>query len=114
MNLEQWDAAVQALRTGISKGGLDRPDQAQVMLGQSFFNMNAFDEAREAFKPPTCRPVAQLHRQRREPTGAAQRGARVAVTQPPAQPTGLNADDRIGVDVERIGSPKHSARPWGD
>jgi tetratricopeptide (TPR) repeat protein len=50
MNLEQWDAAVQALRTGISKGGLDRPDQAQVMLGQSFFNMNAFDEAREAFR----------------------------------------------------------------
>ena len=50
MNLEQWDAAVQALRTGISKGSLDRADQAQVMLGQSFFNMNAFDEAREAFK----------------------------------------------------------------
>jgi uncharacterized protein HemY len=56
MNLEQWDAAVQALRTGISKGGLDRPDQAQVMLGQSFFNMNAFDEAREAFR--LRRPIA--------------------------------------------------------
>jgi tetratricopeptide (TPR) repeat protein len=49
MNLEQWDAAAQALRTGIRKGGLDRPDQAQVMLGQTLFNLNAFDEAREAF-----------------------------------------------------------------
>jgi tetratricopeptide (TPR) repeat protein len=50
MNLDRWSDAAQAVRTAIRKGGIDRVDQAQVMLGQALFNMNAFDEARTAFQ----------------------------------------------------------------
>lgn len=49
INLDRWEDAVGAIRRGLSKGGLDRPDQAQVMLGQTYFEMENFDEARSAF-----------------------------------------------------------------
>jgi len=49
MNLEQWEESIDAARIALRKGGLDRPDQAQVMLGQALFELERFDEAREAF-----------------------------------------------------------------
>jgi len=48
-NLEEWEPAAKAARAGIRKGGLRRPDQAHVLLGQVLYNMEAFEEARNAF-----------------------------------------------------------------
>jgi tetratricopeptide (TPR) repeat protein len=50
MNLDRWGDAAQALRAAVAKGGLERADQAYIMLGQALFNMRAFDEARAAFE----------------------------------------------------------------
>jgi tetratricopeptide (TPR) repeat protein len=50
MNLERWGEAAAAVRSAIRKGGLGRVDQAQVMLGQALFNMESFDESRQAFE----------------------------------------------------------------
>ena len=41
--------AADSARKGIEKGGLTREDQAQVMLGQALFYMEAFTESSEAF-----------------------------------------------------------------
>jgi len=49
INLNRWDEAINTIRRAVSKGGLSRPDQAQVMLGQALFEMERFDEARQAF-----------------------------------------------------------------
>jgi tetratricopeptide (TPR) repeat protein len=50
MNLNRWEDAVSSVRRAISKGGLNRADQAQVMLGQALFELERFAEAREAFQ----------------------------------------------------------------
>jgi tetratricopeptide (TPR) repeat protein len=50
MNMGRWDDAVTAVNSALRKGGLDRPDQARVMLGQSLFELERFDEARTAFE----------------------------------------------------------------
>ncbi len=50
MNLERWEDAVQAARQALQKGGLTRPDQAQIMIGQALFELERFDEARTAFQ----------------------------------------------------------------
>ena len=49
MNLDRWEESVATVRRALQKGGLSRPDQAQVMLGQALFELERFDEAREAF-----------------------------------------------------------------
>ena len=49
MNLNRWDDSINTVRRAISKGGLNRVDQAQVMLGQALFELDRFDEARAAF-----------------------------------------------------------------
>lgn len=49
MNLGRWEDAAAAARTALSKGGVSRPDQVQVMLGQAYFELERFDAAREAF-----------------------------------------------------------------
>ncbi len=49
MNLGRWEESVTAARSALRKGGLNRPDQVQVMLGQALFELNRFDDAREAF-----------------------------------------------------------------
>lgn len=49
INLDRWEEAITTIRRALSRGGLDRPDQAQVMLGQTLFEMDRFDEARGAF-----------------------------------------------------------------
>jgi len=50
INLNRWNEAVDTIRRALVKGGLDRPDQAQVMLGQALFELDRFDEARQAFQ----------------------------------------------------------------
>jgi len=50
INLEEWESAATSLRAGIRKGGIRRPDQAYVMLGQALFSLGKYDESREAFE----------------------------------------------------------------
>lgn len=50
INLERWDDAAQALRNGLAKGGLQRPDTAQVMLGMALFNQDKLAQARSVFE----------------------------------------------------------------
>jgi len=45
----QYDKAVEALRRGIQKGGLKRPDEVQIILGRSLLKLNQKEEAKQAF-----------------------------------------------------------------
>ena len=49
INLDRYKDAVDALRTGLKKGGIKRKDQANVMLGMSLFELQKFDSAKKAF-----------------------------------------------------------------
>ncbi len=49
MDAEEWSPAEDALRKAISKGGLDDPGHAQLLLGITFFERSQFDSARTAF-----------------------------------------------------------------
>jgi predicted Zn-dependent protease len=53
MNIGQWEDAVAAVQDGLRKGGLDRPGGAQIMLGQAYFELEKFNEARAAFQAVT-------------------------------------------------------------
>jgi tetratricopeptide (TPR) repeat protein len=46
---EQYDKAVQALQTGIQKGGVKRLDQAQIILGYALLKLNRLQESQAAF-----------------------------------------------------------------
>lgn len=50
INLDRYEEAVAELRKAFNKGGLKRPDQAQVMLGMSLFELEKFDAAKQAFR----------------------------------------------------------------
>lgn len=49
-NLDQWQAAADALRTALEKGGLKRSDTAQLMLGMALFNQQKLKLAQTHFK----------------------------------------------------------------
>ena len=53
MNLGQWENAVEAIQRGLRKGGIDRVGGAQIMLGQAYFELERFDDARAAFQGVT-------------------------------------------------------------
>ena len=46
---EQYDKAVQALQSGIAKGGVKRLDQAQIVLGYALLKLNRREESQAAF-----------------------------------------------------------------
>ena len=48
-NLAQWQNCVDAARSGMRKGDLRRPDQANMILGACLFELGEFDAARNAF-----------------------------------------------------------------
>lgn len=50
INLDNYEDAVEALRTGIKKKGIKRLDQAYVMLGMSLFELKQYDGSIQAFK----------------------------------------------------------------
>lgn len=50
INLEDWDKAAEAVRNGFKKGGVKRPDTANIMLGMSLFNQKNLDQAYTAFQ----------------------------------------------------------------
>lgn len=60
----QFDKAAEALKRGVAKGSVKRPDEAQVMLGRALLKLNQKEEARKAFAavPETSKlaRVAQL------------------------------------------------------
>ncbi len=50
LNLNRFQEAVQSLHTALNKGGLRRPDEANVMLGMAEVQLSNYDAARKAFK----------------------------------------------------------------
>jgi tetratricopeptide (TPR) repeat protein len=46
---EEWDEAAKRLQQGIEKGGLDKPGNAQLLLGIAYYNGNRVGPARAAF-----------------------------------------------------------------
>jgi tetratricopeptide (TPR) repeat protein len=49
LNLDQYKNAINALQTGLKKGGVKRRDTAQVMLGLANFELQRFDSSIKAF-----------------------------------------------------------------
>ncbi len=50
INLYRYDEAVASLNTAFKKGGLKRPDQANIMLGLALFETQKFDASLDAFQ----------------------------------------------------------------
>ena len=50
MGYERYPEAIEALERGIKKGGLKKPDQAQIALGLSYLRSGQTEKARSAFK----------------------------------------------------------------
>jgi tetratricopeptide (TPR) repeat protein len=49
-NLGHWPDAVDSVRRAIEKGGLKRPDQANVLLGIALYNLERYEQAIAAFR----------------------------------------------------------------
>jgi tetratricopeptide (TPR) repeat protein len=77
INLEEWDKAATAVRNGFKKGGVKRPDTANIMLGMALFNTQQLDSAQSAFtkasKDKRSRKAATMDRRHRK-REAAPRG----------------------------------------
>ena len=48
-NLTRWDECTEAARSGIRRGGLNRPDQTNLILGNCLVEQKQYGEARNAF-----------------------------------------------------------------
>ncbi len=48
-NLAQWDECVDAARNGLRRGGLNRTDQTNLILGNCLAQRKEYPEARTAF-----------------------------------------------------------------
>jgi len=46
---DQYKKAVTALKKGLGRGGVKRPDTANLVLGMAYFNLKQYDSARSAF-----------------------------------------------------------------
>jgi hypothetical protein len=49
INLDRYEEAIAILQEGIKKGGIDRADQAYLMLGMAQFELQKFEAAKNAF-----------------------------------------------------------------
>ncbi len=49
-NTDNWEGAATSAKSGISKGGLKRPDQANTLLGMALYEMGRFNESIAAFR----------------------------------------------------------------
>ena len=62
LNTSQYKECVEAVRTGIRKGGLKNSDNAQISLGMCLYNQNQYQAAinafQEAAKTPKSRRIA--------------------------------------------------------
>lgn len=50
LNLYEYEECVQAARNGLSRGGLNRADTANLVLGNCLLELQRYDQAREAFR----------------------------------------------------------------
>ena len=50
LDVDKNKEAVKALKRGLDKGGVKRPDQARLALGMAYFNLGEFSAARRAFR----------------------------------------------------------------
>jgi tetratricopeptide (TPR) repeat protein len=50
LNLYEYNECVEAARTAISRGGLRRPGNANIVLGTCLLELQRYDQAREAFR----------------------------------------------------------------
>jgi tetratricopeptide (TPR) repeat protein len=50
LDVDKNKQAVTALKKGLDKGGIKRPDQARLALGMAYFNLGEFNAARRAFR----------------------------------------------------------------
>lgn len=46
---EEFNKAIEAINQGFKKGGIKRPDTANLVLGMAYFNIEQYDRARRAF-----------------------------------------------------------------
>lgn len=60
LNLGEYSECVTAVRSGLRKGGLKNPDNAQISLGMCLYNLKQYGDARAAF-----RDAARTERSRR-------------------------------------------------
>ncbi|HEX7080296.1 MAG TPA: tetratricopeptide repeat protein [Gammaproteobacteria bacterium] len=49
-NLARWEECAEAARDGLERGGLERPDQANLLLGNCLTELEQYDAARSAFE----------------------------------------------------------------
>ena len=63
LNLSNYDECISAVQSGLRKGGLKNPDNAQISLGMCLYNKRRYQAAIEAFraaaKTPRSRKVSQ-------------------------------------------------------
>jgi tetratricopeptide (TPR) repeat protein len=50
LDVDKNKEAVDALKRGLNRGGVKRPDQARLALGMAYFNLGDFNAARRAFR----------------------------------------------------------------
>jgi tetratricopeptide (TPR) repeat protein len=50
LNLGNYEQCASAARAALQKGGLKNPDNAQISLGMCLYNLNRYNEARQAFQ----------------------------------------------------------------
>jgi tetratricopeptide (TPR) repeat protein len=50
LNLEKWEDAVAALKSGLAKGGIKRQDTANIMFGHALFELHKYEASINAFK----------------------------------------------------------------
>jgi tetratricopeptide (TPR) repeat protein len=50
LNIGEYEECAGAARRGLQKGGLKNPDNAQISLGMCLYNLNRYNEARQAFQ----------------------------------------------------------------
>jgi len=50
LDVDKNEEAIKALKRGLDRGGVKRPDQARLALGMAYFNLGDFTSARRAFR----------------------------------------------------------------
>ena len=50
LDSDRYDKAIVAIKKGLARGGVKRPDTARLVLGMAYFNDKQYDKARDAFK----------------------------------------------------------------
>ncbi|MEE4108247.1 MAG: hypothetical protein V2I24_02800, partial [Halieaceae bacterium] len=50
LDAEEHEKAIEAINKGLQRGGVKRPDNARLVLGMAYFNLDQYEKAREAFR----------------------------------------------------------------